>query len=250
VAADEVSEYVERLNVMRIAIDSVEDDRVTTVAQTRVASDASEQVVLLRWWDFMRARRNREFRACVGHALSIPVSRSIAMAGRFLAGKRPTRYMPFDFVIRVLTSLEERGQSLYIFGGTGPAIRVVERNLRETFPGLRIVGRYAGYYQRQMEPSIITAIRKASPDLLLVGPGVPGRDLWSYRNRKNLATGLSLFSAEVFDIFSERRKRASRTAFRRGLDFLPDLVRRPWRMLRAFVYVWFLVLLLVFRALR
>lgn len=232
---------------MRVPVDCIEDDRITAVAQNRIGSDEPEQIVLLRWWDFMRARRNRNYRSCVRDALSVPVSRSIAMAARFLTRTDPPRYMPFDLVVRLLTSMEERSQSLYILGGSGAAIRVVERNVRETFPGLRIVGRYAGFYPKEMEPSIITAIRKASPDLLLVGPGVSGNDLWIRRNRAHLGAKLSLYSGEVFGIFSERRQRTSRTAFRRGLDFVPDLLRRPWRVLRFFVYLWFLLFLIVYR---
>jgi N-acetylglucosaminyldiphosphoundecaprenol N-acetyl-beta-D-mannosaminyltransferase len=247
VAANEVSDHVERLSVMRVPVDSIEMDRLAAVAQSLVATDGLKQIVLLRWWDYMRARRNRQFRACVRDSLSVPVSRSVAMAARFLTSTTPARFMPFDLVVQILTSLEERSQSVYLLGGSGAAIRVMERNVRETFPGLRIVGRYAGYYAKEMEPSIITAIRKASPDLLLVGPGVPGHDLWIHRNRANVGARLALFSAEVFNIFSERRPRTSRTAFRRGLDFFPDLFRKPWRVLRLFVYLWFLLFLLVFR---
>lgn len=246
-ATKEVSNHVDRLSVMRVPVDSIEADRLAAVAQELVAADSHEQIVLLRWWDFMRARRNRQYRTCVRDSLSVPVSQSVAKAARFLAGTIPARYMPFDLVVQILTSLEERSQSVYLLGGSGAAIRVMERNVRETFPGLRIVGRYAGFYAKEMEPSIITAIRKASPDFLLVGPGVPGHDLWIHRHRANVGARLALFSAEVFDIFSERKPRTSRSAFKRGLDFIPDLIRRPWRLLRFFVYLWFLLCLLVFR---
>lgn len=242
-----MNRHVNRLNVMRVPVDAVEDDRVTAVAQSRIGTEEPEQIILMRWWDFMRARRNQTYRGCVRDALSIPVSRSVVMAARFLTRTTPSRYMPFDLVVQLLTSMEERSQSIYILGGTGSAIRAAERNIRETFPGLRIVGRYSGFYPREMEPSIITAIRKASPDLLLVGPGVPGKDLWIRRHRAHLGVRLALFSGEVFDIFSERRQRTSRKAFRKGLDFVPELVRRPWRILRFFVYLWFLLFLLIFR---
>lgn len=242
-----MNRHVNRLNVMRVPVDAVEDDRFTAVAQSRIGTEEPEQIVLMRWWDFMRARRNRTYRSCARDALSIPVSRSVVMAARFLTRTTPSRYMPFDLVVQLLTSMEERSQSIYILGGTGSAIRVAERNIRETFPGLRIVGRYSGFYPREMEPSIITAIRKASPDLLLVGPGVRGKDLWIRRHRAYLGGRLALFSGEVFDIFSERRQRTSRKAFRKGLDFVPEFVRRPWRILRFFVYLWFLLVLLIFR---
>lgn len=233
---------------MRVAVDSLGEDSIAAAVEDLVAHDETTQIMLIRWWDFMRARRDRGYRSCLRDAnLVLPVSRSIVFAARFLRGVRPARFMPFDFVIRVLGALEDRGRSIYLLGGSAPALRTVEQNLRETFPGLRFVGRYTGHYAKQLEPDIITAIRKAHPDFVLVGPGVPAGDRWVTRHRAELSPSIFLSAPDVFDVFAERRRRGSRTAFRRGLDFLPDLLRRPWRLLRFFPYLWFLFLLLVFR---
>jgi N-acetylglucosaminyldiphosphoundecaprenol N-acetyl-beta-D-mannosaminyltransferase len=233
---------------MRVAVDALDEDGVASAVDRLAEKDDVAQVVLIRWWDFMRARRDKEYRACLRDAdLVLPVSKSIVFAARLLRRKRPTRYMPFDLVIRVLGALEERGRTVYILGGSAPALRTVEQNLRETFPGLRFVGRYTGNYGRQVEADIITAIRKTSPDLVLIGSGTPSGDRWVSRHRSELSPSVFLYSSEVFDVFSERRSRGSRTAFRRGLDFLPELVRRPWRVARFLVYLWFLFTLGVFK---
>jgi N-acetylglucosaminyldiphosphoundecaprenol N-acetyl-beta-D-mannosaminyltransferase len=101
-----------------------------------------------------------------------------------------------------------------------------------------------------MEGDIITAIRKADPDFVLMGPGIPAGDRWVSRNRTAFGNAIFLHLPEVFDLFCERRRRASDNAFRRGLDFVPDLVRRPWRLLRFPIYLWFLLTMLVFRIFR
>ncbi|MFP4113117.1 MAG: WecB/TagA/CpsF family glycosyltransferase [Spirochaetota bacterium] len=242
---------VRRLDVMRVAVDVLDEEQLSSAIDDLVAKDGVAQIALIRWWDFMRARRDRSYRACLRDAdLVIPVSKSIVFAARFLRRRRPHRYMPFDFVIRVLGALEQRSRSVYLLGGSAPALRTVEQNLRETFPGLRFVGRYTGYYGKHVEPDIITAIRKANPDFVLVGAGAPGGDRWVARHRSRLSPSVFLYSSEVFDIFSERRARGSRTAFKRGLDFVPDLLRRPWRGLRLFVYLWFLLTLGIFKLFR
>lgn len=241
-------EEAQRLDVMRISVDALGEDAIAPAIGALVARGQPTQIVLIRWWDFMRARRDRGYRACLRDAdLVLPVSRSIVFAARFLRGVRPARFMPFDFVIRALGALEDRGRSIYLLGGDAHSLRTVEQNLRETFPGLRFVGRYTGNYGRQLESDIITAIRKAHPDFVLIGPGAPAGDRWVTRHRTELSPSIFLYAPDVFDVFAERRRRGSRTAFRRGLDFLPDLLRRPWRILRFFPYLWFLVLLLIFR---
>ena len=233
-----------RLDVMRVPVDVLREEHVASAVEQLVEKPETAQIVLIRWWDFMRARRDREYRSCLRDAdLVLPVSRSVAFAAHALRRIRPPRYMPFDLVIRVLGALEDRGRSIYVLGGTTHSLRTVEQNLRETFPGIRFVGRYTGYYAKQLEPDIITAIRKANPDFILIGPGAPAGERWVSRHRPQLSAGIFLYSAEVFDVFSERRRRGSRAAFRRGLDFIPELLRRPWRVLRLLAYLWFLLTL-------
>ena len=233
---------------MRVPVDSLDEDHVAMAIDQLVAADDVSHIVLIRWWDYMRARRDRGYRTILRNAsLVLPVSKSIALASGWLRSVRPTRYMPFDFVIRSLGALESRNRSIYLLGGSLASLRTVEQNLRETFPGLRIVGRYAGGYRKDVEPDIITAIRKAEPDLLFVGPGIKGADRWVARHRSELPACICLVSPDVFDVFAERRRRGSRQTFRRGLDFVPVLFRRPWRILRFPLFLWYLLFLLIFR---
>ena len=250
-AVDNRPAELTRFDVMRVPVDHLPEQKLPEAISALVARSGPAQLVLLRWWDFMRARREREYRACLKQAdIVVPVSRSVAGATRLLRGVRPSRYMPFNFVIRVLGALEANGRSVYLLGGGTAALRTVEQNLRETFPGLRFVGRFTGYYSRRVEADIITAIRKADPDFVLLGPGTPAGDRWMSRHRDQLGNGIFLHTPEVFDVFSDRRSRGSDVAFRRGLDFLPEFFRKPWRILRLLLYVWFLILLLVFRVFR
>lgn len=247
-AEADVQNQISRIEVLRVPLDVVSDGELESIIVGLAAEPSVNQIVILRWWDFMRARRDREYRNCLKDAaLVLPASKSIGMAARFLKRAVPSRYMPFSLAIRILGALEERHRSVYVFGGQPQRLRTAEQNLRETFPGLRFIGRYVGFYSSAVERDIITAIRKASPDLLLAGRGIKGGDKWIYRNRKSLDGGLFLWSTEAFDIFSERRNRVSRSLFERGLDFLPELVRRPWRVLRLFVYLWFLLVLVIAR---
>ena len=62
-------------------------------------------------------------------------------------------------------------------------------NLRGSFHGIRVVGRFYGYFPKQAEPDIVTAIKKSSASLVLVGTGVPGKDKWILKHRKELNPG-------------------------------------------------------------
>jgi N-acetylglucosaminyldiphosphoundecaprenol N-acetyl-beta-D-mannosaminyltransferase len=244
----EESPRPERINVLKVPLDIVPQERLADIIYNLLAEGKGKNIVLLSLWDLLRARRTGEYRSYVlGASLVIPISKSLVGGARFLTGKTPVRYMPFDFAIDLLTILEKRRFSLYLLGGKPRILKKTEKNLRQTFPDLRIVGRYVGSFKRQEEPIILQAVRKAGPSLLLVGKGIHGEERWIARNNGSLGPGLRLWCSDLFDVFAERRKRPSRAAFDRGLEWLGYCFQSPLRFFRFFPYVYYKILLVIYR---
>jgi N-acetylglucosaminyldiphosphoundecaprenol N-acetyl-beta-D-mannosaminyltransferase len=238
---------VNRISVLGVPIDILPETEIEGLVQ-RFADGKNHQIVLLSLWDLMRARRNGEFRTMIaGASLVLPISLSIVKGARFLRKAEPVRYMPFEFVVKLLAALEQRGKSVYLFGSTRTSIQKAECNVKSTFPGLRVVGRYAGRYPKPMEGAIVAAINKATPSLLLVGRGVPGREKWIPRNLSRFNSGIYLWCSDLFEIFAERRSKPPRKLFKKGLEWLPYAVPRPWKWPRALIFLWYDILLVVDR---
>jgi N-acetylglucosaminyldiphosphoundecaprenol N-acetyl-beta-D-mannosaminyltransferase len=238
----------ERVTFLKIPIDIVEPNRLGLLAFDLLTEGKEQNIVLLSLWDLLRARRNAEYRDYVKKAaLVIPISKSIISGIRFLLGKQAVRYMPFDFVISLLRTLESYEFSSYFLGGKKRILTKVEKNIRETFPGLRIVGRYPGSFRRQDEPAIIEAIHKASPSLLLVGKGVRGGEHWIARNGKRLGKGLRLWCSDLFDVFAERKRHPSRTSFDLGFEWIGYCLQNPIKLLRIFPFLYYNLLLLIYK---
>jgi N-acetylglucosaminyldiphosphoundecaprenol N-acetyl-beta-D-mannosaminyltransferase len=207
-----------------------------------------KNIVLLSLWDLLRARGMNEYRDFVQNAaLILPISKSLVGGARFLTGKTPVRYMPFDFIVSLLTILENRELSAYLLGAKPRILKKTEKNIRQTFPRLRIVGRFIGNFKRQSENTILEAIRKASPSLLLIGKGVHGGERWLARNSGVLNTGLRLWCSDIFDVFAERKKRPSHAAFDRGVEWWGYCFQHPLHFFRLFPYIYYRILLLVYR---
>jgi N-acetylglucosaminyldiphosphoundecaprenol N-acetyl-beta-D-mannosaminyltransferase len=155
--------------------------------------------------------------------------------------------MPFDFVVNLLTILEEREFSLYLLGGRRRILQKTEKNIRQTFPRLRIVGRFIGAFKRHEEAGILEAIRKASPSLLLVGKGVRGEEQWIARHTTQLSHGLRLWCSDLYDVFAERKRRPSRKTFDRGMEWIGYCFQNPLRFFRIFPYFYYKMLLLCYK---
>jgi N-acetylglucosaminyldiphosphoundecaprenol N-acetyl-beta-D-mannosaminyltransferase len=238
----------DRVSFLKVPIDIVEPDQLSRLAFLLLSEGKEQNIVLLSVWDLLRARRNAEYRDYVNKAaLVVPISKSIVRGIRFLTGKQSVRYMPFDFVLSLLTMLESHEYSSYLLGSKKRILLKIEKNLRETFPGLRIVGRYPGSFRRQEEPIIIEAIRKASPSLLLVGKGVRGGEHWIARNTGRLGKGMRLWCSDLFDVFAERKRHPSRTSFDLGLEWIGYCLQSPIKLFRIFPFMYYNILLLSYK---
>jgi N-acetylglucosaminyldiphosphoundecaprenol N-acetyl-beta-D-mannosaminyltransferase len=235
----------ERINFLKVPIDIVPHEQLGAVVYELLRKGGGQNVVLLSLMDLLKARRNGEYREYVQRAaLVIPISKSIIGGIRFLTGKQAVRYMPFDFVVSLLSILEEREFSLFLLGGKLRVLRKTENNIRQTFPRLRVVGRFPGSFRRQEEAAVVEAIRKAAASLLLVGKGVRGKEHWIARCSGALNPGLRLWCSDLYDVFTGRRRRPSRKTFDRGLEFVDYCFRNPLKFFRVFPYFYYKFLLL------
>jgi N-acetylglucosaminyldiphosphoundecaprenol N-acetyl-beta-D-mannosaminyltransferase len=238
----------ERIELLNVPLDSIMPEDLVTVIYKLLTMEGPHNLVLLSLWDLLKARRNGEYKSYVKtSALCIPIAKSLVSGAQFLTRKKPFRYMPFDFVVNLLSILEMREMSIYLLGAGKKILRQTEKNIRQTFPGLQIVGRYPGSFKKYQEEAIVAAIRKAAPTLLLVGKGVRGGERWICRNNSRLGNGIRLWCSDLFDVFSNRKKRPSRAIFDHGLEWIGFCIRNPLHIFKIIYYLYYKALLLFYR---
>ncbi len=240
----------ERIKFLGLFLDIVKPEEIDEVIFD-LASEKSrrpKQIMLVTLWDILKAKRNKEFRAMLESAsLVIPTSKSLISGAAFLKKQLPVRYDSFSFIVSVMGVLEKYLKSFYILGGKNKSLQRAEKNIRDTFPKLQLLGRIPGYYASDMEQNIKTAIVKSEPSLVLIGPGVPGNQTWIFKNRNELCGSIFLWDASIIDIFAEQKKRISPALFNAGLEYLPEILKNPLRVFMVFKYLWYMILLLVYR---
>lgn len=242
---------VRRIDLLGVPVDECDLEGVLKTLEGFLTDGRRHQIVLMDRKLFFQARRNPEVRRCLREAsLILPISTGIARAARFLGIGQPHRFLPFELIIRILALMERWNRSVYLLGAAKQELEKAEKNLRGSFPGLMVIGRFSGYFSRQMEPHIVLAIKKASPALLLAGDGVPGRDLWILKNKRSFNPGIFLWEGRCLNIFSGRKKHPARWLARAGLESLAGLSRRPWRVFLLFPLLFFWLLVLVARVFR
>lgn len=239
---------VERINLMNVPIDILQPDDIDRVVLDLSKKKGVQQIIFLTLWDFLKARRNNEFRQTVLNAgLILPVSKSLISAAKFLKLPVPIRRRRFDVIIDFMNALETHFMSIYILGGEKETLHIAEKNIKTTFPTLKIVGRFNGYYPKAFESDIITAISKAAPHLTIVANGIKGGPMWINRNRDNFKSGFFVYDANILNIFAKNKKIVSEKTFKRGMEYVRTVFKKPWRIFNIFRYFIFKLSVLWYR---
>lgn len=231
---------LKRVSLLGVPIDILDDNKFDEVISKIQCNDKQEQIRFLGYRDFIWSIFSREKRARLQScALIITTSRRISKATSFIHKVKNPRYNQFNFIIKLLGFIEKKNGTIYIIGGRKGDLLKTESNLKTSFPGVRFVGRYPGYYKKHHEKNLIEAVRKASPSLLIAGNGVKSRENWLYRNKEKLSKGVCVFTKECFPIFAGKR----------GSRKIPllTLLAKPWSVLQIFSMIWFYPTLLVNR---
>ena len=247
-----------RIKFLKVPLDIVSPEELPAVISGLLPKwkstkpfDKSQNIILLSVWDLLKARSNKEYRQYVLDAdLVLPISKSLVTGVNFLLKKKVYRYMPFNFAVTLLGILEKNEFPVFLLGSRSSILKKAEKNLRTTFPRLKIVGRYEGYMRKQEEGAVIEAVRKSSPSLLLAGIGIRGRELWIGRNSERLNTGLRLWCSDLFDVFAKKKYRPSDAIFEKGLESIGYCIRSPLKFFRVFCYLRFKILVLFYRLFR
>ncbi len=239
---------IQRITLLRVPIDIVPEDKILQIAREFAEDERHKDIVFLTYAKFIKARRDAEFLSqLIKATLVIPVSKSLELGCRFLKLPEVVRHYPFDFTIKFLGALEEKKRTLYLLGERHEGVQTIAANIRTSFPGLTLIGRHTGHYGREKEEPILLAIQKATPTILLVGSGVPGKEKWAFRQGATLPVKITIHSEDAFRIMAGRKKRPSKAAFRKGTYELHRSLFNPLRLARVFSYTAFGLQLLAHR---
>jgi N-acetylglucosaminyldiphosphoundecaprenol N-acetyl-beta-D-mannosaminyltransferase len=179
-----------------------------------------------------RAASDEKFRRIFESADIIHADGQAAVfASRFLTGTPiPERSATTDFIHDAAQAAAEHGLRFFLFGATEEANEKAVRVLRETYPGLQIVGRRHGYFSHLDEDDICDEINLTQPDVIWAGLSVPLEYEFAVRNRNRLKAGWLVTCGGCFNYISGDYRRAPRWMQAIGLEWLHRVWREPKRL--------------------
>jgi N-acetylglucosaminyldiphosphoundecaprenol N-acetyl-beta-D-mannosaminyltransferase len=183
----------------------------------------------------MSAREDAESLAAVlGATLAVPDGQPLVWALRALGHPLATRVYGPDLMLGFCARAARSGIPMYLYGGRTPeALELLERRLRERFPGLRIEGGFSPPF-RTLTPAeeqrVIAEINSSGAAVVWVGTGQPKQEKWMRSMRPHLSAPLLVGVGAAFDFHAGLVSQAPRWMQRSGLEWLYRLAREPRRL--------------------
>lgn len=140
-----------------------------------------------------------------------------------------------DLLQKICSKVVKKDLKIFFLGaGPGIAEKAAEI-LEERFPGLKIVGTFAGSPLNEHRKEIVNIINHSAPDILFVAYGAPKQEIWLADNLKHLKTvKIGIGVGGSFDFITGKQKRAPKFMQKLGLEWLYRVIQEPMRIKRIF----------------
>ena len=175
------------------------------------------------------ARKDEEYKNIINSSdIVTPDGIGIVYASKILKGNIKERAAGFDIVCGIISELDKRNGSVFLFGSKPGVAEEAAKKLKEKYKNLKISGCRNGYFKDDSD--IIEEIKDASPDLLLVCLGAPKQEKWIYTNKENLNAKILVGAGGTLDVLAGNVKRAPDIYIKLGLEWFYRLVKEPKRI--------------------
>lgn len=161
---------------------------------------------------------------------------SIVWASRLLKEPLPERISAGDFFEEFCRKCKNNSLSLYLLGSKKKVAENAAIALQKKIPDLKIAGFHHGFPSSEQIPEILSRIKKASPDILLIGMGVPLQEKFADKYAKEIDTPVTWCVGALFEYYAGTIPHAPRWMRRIGLEWLFRLAAEPERLWKRYLF--------------
>jgi exopolysaccharide biosynthesis WecB/TagA/CpsF family protein len=226
------------VSVLGLPVSDVTFEEALAEVATMIHAGRPDYIATANLDHAMRCRNDLSFREALCAARFVtPDGMPFLWASR-LAGKGlRDRVTGADLLPRTCEMASNRGYRVFLMGGEpGIADRAAER-LRQSYPGLRIVGTHSPGFaplEKLDHSEMCDAVRRARPDVLFTSLGSPKGTLWLERYLDELAVPVCLEVGAALTFAAGAARRAPRWVRRVGGEWAFRMMHEPARLGRRY----------------
>lgn len=232
-----------KVDILGVSISNVTMEEAVKKIRDFVHSDTFHMVFTPNPEIIMRAKQDKGLYNVLEEAdLVVPDGIGVVIASRIKKTPLPERVAGYDLVQNTMKEARKEGYRYYLFGASPGVSDLAAAKMRQTYPGIQIVGTHDGYFKPEDERQIIRDINASNANILLVALGCPKQEKWIAANRHLLPNvRVAIGVGGSFDVMSGEVKRAPMIFQKLGLEWFYRLLKDPKRIGRMMVLPKFLI---------
>jgi N-acetylglucosaminyldiphosphoundecaprenol N-acetyl-beta-D-mannosaminyltransferase len=177
--------------------------------------------------------------AVLNSSITVPDGQPLVWAMNALGGDLRDRVYGPELMARYCDRAADSGTRMYLYGGRNQGALVqLALNLRQRFPGVKIVGGYSPPFREISEleeDAIVDEINRSKADVVWVGVGAPKQEKWMAALRDRLDAPVLVGVGAAFDFHAGLVPQAPEWMQSAGLEWLYRMVQEPRRLAPRYV---------------
>ena len=170
--------------------------------------------------------------------MAIPDGGPLSSVGRRRGYKFMQRTTGPSYMEEMMKISIKNGYKHFFYGSTKETLKKMEKNLRDKYAGIQIVGMYSPPFRlltSKEDNEIIEQINEAAPDFIWVGLGAPKQEKWMAEHQGKV-NGFMIGVGAGFDYFAGNIERAPVWMQKGNLEWLYRLIQDPKRLFKRYLY--------------
>lgn len=171
-----------------------------------------------------------------GGLMAIPDGGPLSTVGRRRGYKNMARTTGPSLMGEIFKISAKKGYRHYFYGSKQETLELLEKKLKEYYPGIEIAGMYSPPFRpltEEEDKAVIERINEANPDFVWIGLGAPKQEKWMAAHQGKI-DGLMLGVGAGFDYYAENIKRAPMWMQKHNLEWVYRLVQDPKRLFKRY----------------
>ena len=230
------------INILDIPVHDVTMAETLDLITQFVAQGKAHQICTVNPEFIMAAQNDLEFKHILNRsALNLPDGIGVVWAARRQGRVVRERVAGSDLIYQLADRAAKTGWKIFLLGAADGVADQTAIKLRSLYPGVKIVGAWAGSPRPDDDDEAVRRINAAEADIVLVAYGAPKQDKWIDRNLARTGASVAIGVGGSFDFVVGTQRRAPQWLRRLNLEWLYRLVREPRRWRRQLAlprFVW------------
>lgn len=206
------------------------------VIESRLINKKKAAIYFLNAHCYNIAQRDNDYREIINRAdFLLNDGFGIRLGAKLFGIQLKENLNGTDFIPMLLQLASEKEYSVFLLGAGPGVAELAKQNIQAVMPNIKIVGQRSGYFSDEENQEVIQQINDVSPDILIVGRGVPIQEKWIDRNKDTLDARVILGVGAYIDFASGRIPRAPKLIRTLKMEWVFRLMLEPRRMWRRYL---------------